>query len=89
MIRLSETELRDLSRSTQKQQQNVEDVSRAGDSAVRVADSEWRSQAFDTFKARWQQDKGRLDSLARELANWQKQTDQHAQVANRVNQPFR
>lgn len=89
MIRLSESELQELARSTQKQQRNVDDVSRGGDSAVRVADSGWRSQAFETFKQRWQQDKGKLTSLSEELANWQRQCTQHAQVANRVNQPFR
>jgi uncharacterized protein YukE len=89
MIRLSESELRELARDSHKQRQNVEDVSKAGESAVRVADSDWRSQAFDTFKARWQQDKTRLDALGRELEKWHRQCMQHAQVANRVNQPFR
>jgi uncharacterized protein YukE len=89
MIRLSESELQELARSTQKQQRNVDDVSRAGESAVRVADSGWRSQAFETFKQRWNQDKSKLTSLTQELANWQRQCTQHAQVANRVNQPFR
>ncbi|HEY1293154.1 MAG TPA: hypothetical protein VGJ60_08750 [Chloroflexota bacterium] len=88
MIRLSESELQELARSTQKQQRNVDDVSRAGESAVRVADSGWRSQAFETFKGRWQQDRSRLTSLTQELARWERQCTQHAQVANRVNQPF-
>jgi uncharacterized protein YukE len=88
MVRLSESELRDLARATQKQQQNVEDVSKAGESAVRMADSDWRSQAFETFKSRWNQDRGKLNSLSQELSNWNRQCTQHAQVANRVNQPF-
>jgi len=89
MTRLSESELLDLARNSQKQQRNVEDVRQAGESAVRVADSGWRSQAFETFKARWNQDKGQLTSLAQELARWERQCNQHARVANRVNQPFR
>jgi hypothetical protein len=88
MVRLSESELQNLAKNTQKQQSNVEDVRRAGESAVRMADSDWKSSAFESFKARWQRDGRELNQLAEQLADWQKKCTQNSQVANRVNKPF-
>ncbi|MBV9544778.1 MAG: WXG100 family type VII secretion target [Chloroflexi bacterium] len=86
---MSESELRDLSSKVQKQQQNVSDVTRAGQTAVSQAGSEWQSSAFETFKARWQQDKGVFDRLAADLSDWTRKLNEHSTVAARVNRPFR
>ena len=88
-IRMSASELRELATKIQKQQQNVADVTRAGATAVGQAGSEWQSTAFETFKQRWSQDKGVLDKLAMDLQDWNKKLGEHAQVADRVNRPFR
>jgi uncharacterized protein YukE len=88
-IQLSESELKQLADNSRKQQQNVDDVTKAGETAVGVAGGGWQSQAFQTFDACWQQDRGKLTQLSQELANWQKQCMQHSAVAHRVNQPFR
>ena len=87
-IRMSESELRDLSTKIQRQQQNVADVTRAGASAVNQAGAEWQSSAFETFKSAWARDKGVLDRLNTELQDWKRKLNEHATVAARVNRPF-
>jgi len=88
-IRMSETELTDLAGKVQKQKNNIDSVMKAGMSAVNAADADWRSSAFETFKGRWQRDRGILDKLAAELTDWNRKLGEHARVANTVNKPFR
>jgi hypothetical protein len=88
MIRMSEMELVQLAQNTQRQKQNVDDVQQTGKQAVTTTDSEWQSSAYDSFKALWQRDSGKLQSLSDELGRWYKQCSQHADVAHQVNLPF-
>jgi hypothetical protein len=88
MIRLSEVELLQLSQNTQRQKKNVDDVQQSGQNAVNTTDAEWQSRAYDSFKALWQRDSGKLGNLSEELGRWIKQTSTHADTAHRVNLPF-
>jgi len=87
-IRMSESELTDLAGKVQRQKQNIDSVVKAGVTAVGQADADWRSSAFETFKARWSKDRSVLDKLATELSDWNKKLGQHATVARDVNRPF-
>ena len=87
-IRMSESELLELGKNVQTQQNNIQDVSAAGNAAVSAADADWQSAAFDTFKERWSRDRGLLEQLASELADWNRKLNQHAGVAREVNRPF-
>jgi uncharacterized protein YukE len=89
MVRLQESELRDLAARMSKQNRNVNDVMDAGRMAVSAADADWRSSAFESFKQRWNQDRAILDRLAAELQHWNRKLEHdHAPTAHRVNLPF-
>lgn len=87
-IRMSESELLDLQKNTQRQQRNVQDVTTAGNTAVGAAGSEWASSAFDSFKDVWAKHKTFLNGLDGELGDMQRVLVQHAGVAQQVNRPF-
>lgn len=85
VVKMSESELLKVSSDTNTQMQNVQKVIQQLNAAVTGTD--WRSQAADSYKSRWGQDKSTLDALVRELEAWSRKCKDHAAVANRVNRP--
>jgi uncharacterized protein YukE len=88
-VQMSETELRDLSSLVKRQQGNVEAVVSAGNRAVGVASSEWKSTAFDSFNTLWQQNRHILEQLAEDLKAWSPKLNSHGDVAQFTNRPFK
>ena len=86
-IKISASELEKLSRDTERQRQNVEEITKQINSAVSGTD--WRSSAASSFKDVWTHDKGTLQRLQQDLESWSKQCRDRVPIANRVNEPFR
>ena len=86
-IRLSASELEQLSQQTGAQQLNLEQVVQQVNAAVNGRD--WQSSAAESFHARWRQDMAVLERLEADLAKVSRELAGHAQVAHAVNRPFR
>jgi hypothetical protein len=86
-IHIDATELGKMSGDTNRQMENVRDLTTAIDRAVGGTD--WRSKAFSNFQEGWAQDNQILKQLQGNLQEWSQFCKSQVDPANRVNQPFR
>jgi len=86
-IHIDATELAKMSSDTNRQMENVRDLTNAIDRAVGGTD--WRSKAFSNFQEGWAQDNQVLKQLQGHLQEWSQFCKSQVEPANRVNQAFR